>query len=451
MAEVMVAKQSPVVQPDDVAVADLELRLLGVTLPWPLLGGTAADATGAAPADVALAVPSAVAEEALRAGALLVADREGTPLARITDLVVVASGLRPAVRGRLRPERAAESGAHRLLHQAPGDLASGTRPARRVVLAMRPPLEADHAALTADGTGRTVVLVPLAGVTPDGMPAQVLLRCVRAALDLSDIDAEVVGVPVAFRDDASDRALAWAVASTYAGAAGPDALPGVLEPRDRGWQQTLQALDQGRAPEGVSAQVRDELVRWRPPRSRRGLVILFTGLSGSGKSTVARALVDHLTTRTHRTVSLLDGDDVRRHLSSGLGYDRASRDLNVRRIGFVAAEVAHHGGVAVCAPIAPYATTRAAVRDMVRPHGDFVMVHVSTPLAACEGRDLKGLYARARAGLVTGFTGVNDPYEVPYDADLAIDTSTMTSEDALRQVVDHLTAGGWLGPDREGV
>jgi sulfate adenylyltransferase len=178
-------------------------------------------------------------------------------------------------------------------------------------------------------------------------------------------------------------------------------------------------------------------------------MVLFTGLSGSGKSTLARDLAAHVLERTPRTVSLLDGDDVRRLLSSGLGFDHAARDLNVRRIGFVGSEIARHGGLAVCAPIAPYAESRAAVRAMVEPVGDFVLVHVSTSLAECERRDLKGLYARARAGLISEFTGISDPYDVPTDADLVVDTAAMSREEALNRVLDLLHERGLVVEDTE--
>jgi sulfate adenylyltransferase len=177
---------------------------------------------------------------------------------------------------------------------------------------------------------------------------------------------------------------------------------------------------------------------------------MFSGLSGSGKSTLARALVAHLRERTDRSCSLLDGDDARRLLSAGLGFDPAARDLNVRRIGYVAAEVARHGGVAVCAPIAPYAASRSAAREMVQRVGDFVLVHVSTPIEECERRDLKGLYAKARAGLVPQFTGVSDPYEEPTDADVVVDTSILSRGEAVAAVLAHLTAGGWLPAGRIG-
>ncbi|MGH3149514.1 MAG: adenylyl-sulfate kinase, partial [Streptosporangiaceae bacterium] len=150
------------------------------------------------------------------------------------------------------------------------------------------------------------------------------------------------------------------------------------------------------APPSVAIQLR----RARPPRAERGLAIFFTGLSGSGKSTIARGLAEALTERGDRTVSLLDGDRVRQLLSAGLTFSRADRDLNIARIGYVAAEVARHGGIAICAPIAPYAAARAGVRRMVSEVADFVLVHVSTPLEVCEARDRKGLYAQARAGII---------------------------------------------------
>jgi sulfate adenylyltransferase len=190
-----------------------------------------------------------------------------------------------------------------------------------------------------------------------------------------------------------------------------------------------------------------ELARARPPRRHRGLVMFFTGLSGSGKSTIARGVADALRETGERTVTLLDGDVVRRELSAGLGFSRIDRDLNVRRIGWVAAEVARHHGVALCCPIAPYAQARATARAMAdAAGGGFVLVYVSTPLEVCEQRDRKGLYARARAGQLVGMTGVDDPYEVPTDAELVIDTSEMTVDEAVETVLTHLTETGWVEP-----
>jgi sulfate adenylyltransferase len=171
-----------------------------------------------------------------------------------------------------------------------------------------------------------------------------------------------------------------------------------------------------------------------------GCVVFFTGLSGSGKSTIARTVVARLAEQ--RAVTLLDGDVVRTHLSRGLGFSREDRDTNIRRIGWVAAEVAKHGGVAVCAPIAPYDETRRWVRRTVETAagaGSFVLVWVSTPLEVCEARDVKGLYARARTGEIVGFTGIDDPYEVPGDADLVLDTSTTSLDDAVARVLGTIT------------
>jgi sulfate adenylyltransferase len=176
----------------------------------------------------------------------------------------------------------------------------------------------------------------------------------------------------------------------------------------------------------------------------------MTGLSGSGKSTIARDLRDQLAERGDRSVSLLDGDLVRRLLSAGLTFSRADRDLNIARIGYVAAEIARHGGIAICAPIAPYAQARARVREMVSQTGDFLLVYVATPIDTCAARDRKGLYAKARAGLITGLTGVSDPYEEPADADLVIDTSVVSRQEAVGTVLDLLTSGGWLASNRDG-
>jgi sulfate adenylyltransferase len=199
------------------------------------------------------------------------------------------------------------------------------------------------------------------------------------------------------------------------------------------------------APPGVARELR----RARPPRAERGLAIFFTGLSGSGKSTIARGLAEALTERGDRTVSLLDGDHVRHLLSAGLTFSRADRDLNIARIGYVAAEVARHGGIAICAPIAPYAQARAAARKLVTEVGDFLLIYVSTPVEVCAARDRKGLYAKARAGLIKGFTGVSDPYEEPRDADLVLDTSAVTRDEAVSAVLKLLVAGGWLARDAD--
>ncbi|MBA3266429.1 MAG: adenylyl-sulfate kinase, partial [Nocardioidaceae bacterium] len=183
-----------------------------------------------------------------------------------------------------------------------------------------------------------------------------------------------------------------------------------------------------------------------PPRDQQGIVVFFTGLSGSGKSTLARALVDHVLERGDRTVTSLDGDVVRHHLSKGLGFSREDRETNILRIGYVAAEISRHGGMAICSPIAPFESTRQQVKFMVeRAGGGFVLVHVSTPLEECERRDRKGLYARARAGEIPDFTGISSPYEEPTNV-LKIDTAGRLLEVCLRELLDALVADGWLSP-----
>jgi sulfate adenylyltransferase len=192
-------------------------------------------------------------------------------------------------------------------------------------------------------------------------------------------------------------------------------------------------------------EVARELQRRYPPRHRQGLTVFFTGLSGSGKSTLARILQVTFLEANDRPVTLLDGDIVRTHLSSELGFSKEHRDINIRRIGFVASEITKNGGIALCAPIAPYDAVRKDVRAMVEAWGGFVLVHLSTPLAVCEERDRKGLYARARAGIIPHFTGVSDPYEPPGDADVVIDTSDLTPEEAVQTIILHLEREGYIG------
>ena len=193
------------------------------------------------------------------------------------------------------------------------------------------------------------------------------------------------------------------------------------------------------------ADVAHELRRSHPPRRRQGFTVFFTGLSGSGKSTIANALLVKFLEMGGRPVTLLDGDLVRKHLSSELGFSKEHRDINIRRIGYVASEITKNGGIAVCAPIAPYDAVRKDVRAMVQPLGGFMLVHVATPLEVCEQRDRKGLYAKARAGIIKEFTGISDPYEAPADADLIIDTTTLTPEEAAQQIVLHLEKAGCVG------
>ena len=171
--------------------------------------------------------------------------------------------------------------------------------------------------------------------------------------------------------------------------------------------------------------------------------MFFTGLPSSGKSTLANILMAKLMEIDHRSVTLLDGDIVRKHLSSELGFSREHRDLNIRRIGFVASEITKNRGVAICAPIAPYGAVRREVREMVGQSGGFIEVYVATPLEVCEARDRKGLYAKARAGLIKEFTGISDPYEPPVNSEVVVDTSKVSTEDAVQQILSHLVGKGW--------
>jgi sulfate adenylyltransferase len=187
-----------------------------------------------------------------------------------------------------------------------------------------------------------------------------------------------------------------------------------------------------------------ELKRTYPPRSKQGFTVFFTGLPSAGKSTVANVLLVKLMEMGFLPVTLLDGDIVRRHLSSELGFSREHRDINIRRIGFVASEITKNGGVAICAPIAPFESVRREVREMIAPRGGFILVHVATPLSVCESRDRKGLYAKARKGVIKEYTGISDPYETPEDADLLLDTSSLTPEECARKVVVHLQEQGYI-------
>ena len=187
-----------------------------------------------------------------------------------------------------------------------------------------------------------------------------------------------------------------------------------------------------------------ELRRTHPPRHQQGFTVFFTGLSGSGKSTVANALMVKLMEMGGRPVSLLDGDVVRKHLSSELGFSKEHRDLNIQRIGYVASEITKNGGIAICAPIAPYAKTRKLVREMIEPVGGFVEVHVATPIETCEKRDRKGLYAKARAGLLKGFTGIDDPYEAPENPEMVIDTSDVTPDMLAHRIMIKLESLGFI-------
>jgi len=191
-------------------------------------------------------------------------------------------------------------------------------------------------------------------------------------------------------------------------------------------------------------QVVSELRKTSPARSKQGFTVFFTGLSGSGKSTIANALMVKLMEMGGRPVTLLDGDVVRKHLSSELGFSKEHRDLNIKRIGYVASEITKNGGIAICAPIAPYTATRRAVREMVETFGAFVEVHVATSIEECERRDRKGLYKLAREGKIKEFTGISDPYEAPTQAELVVDTENVDVDHCAHQVLLKLEQMGLI-------
>ena len=194
-----------------------------------------------------------------------------------------------------------------------------------------------------------------------------------------------------------------------------------------------------------------ELRRSFPPRHKQGVTLFFTGLSGSGKSTIANVLLTKFLETGGRPVTLLDGDLVRKHLSSELGFSKEHRDINIRRIGYVASEITKNGGIAICAPIAPYDATRKHVRRMIEPYGGFILVHIATSVEVCEQRDRKGLYAKARAGILKEFTGISDPYEVPADAEVVINTGELSPEEAAQEIILHLEREGFIGTAAESV
>jgi len=191
-------------------------------------------------------------------------------------------------------------------------------------------------------------------------------------------------------------------------------------------------------------EVLDELRKTYPPPIEQGFTIFLTGLSGAGKSTIAKVLYSKMLEIGKRPVTLLDGDIVRHNLSSELTFSKEHRDINVRRIGFVACEITKNRGIAICAPIAPYERTRSEIRHAIESHGGFIEIHVSTPLDECEKRDRKGMYAKARAGLIKGYTGIDDPYEVPKAPELTINTTDITPDEAAQEVLLYLGQKGYI-------
>jgi sulfate adenylyltransferase len=410
--------------------------------------------------------------------------------ARLTELGPADDGVTGLVRlsGRVIQCREPEHGPFRQLRRTPAQVRAELGEDPVLAFVTRRPLNARQIGQLRHVAGQLrarLLLLPLVTGTADVVVRpEALVRTVRAATRHLPPGTLVVPLALAARDVGAQReiALRALVAAAYGAThlftdepeapAVATAIPvmsagdwaydraaevwrplALIEPgterADLAMGELEDLLDRGEevpawfTPPAVAAELR----RARPPRSERGLVVFLTGLSGSGKSTIARGLRDALSERGDRSVSLLDGDLVRELLSAGLTFSRADRDLNIARIGFVATEVARHGGIAVCAPIAPYAEARARVRNMVREVGDFLLVHVATPVQVCEARDRKGLYAKARAGVIGNFTGVSDPYEEPTDAELTIDTSAMSRQQSVDAVLRLLTTGGWLPAD----
>ncbi|GAB2467129.1 hypothetical protein GCM10027063_04620 [Promicromonospora xylanilytica] len=400
-------------------LTDDELDLLELAL-----GG------GVAPAVLATAL-GGTPDELSGSEPLVLTDTENTPLAALG-----AKGLEP-----LKPIAAA------LGPQWDDTLRRGAREVRaetpegavKLLVTEVPTREdVDLAGRLADGAAAVLVLVPVARRTPapGAVGASGLVRAASAlaaglAGGTRPVRTVVVpwsGLGASSLDDVADaygpgRTETLAAHRTAATAQRLAALP------------TLHGTEVARLYPEVSAA---EIERAASGAHRRGAVVFFTGLSGSGKSTVARALAAELDDDGLGS-TLLDGDAVRHHLSKGLGFDRESRETNVERIGYVASLVAKHGGIAVAAPIAPFAAGRARVRALAEATGaHFVLVHVSTPLEVCEARDRKGLYAKARAGEIPDFTGISSPYEEPTDAEVVIDTSQVPVEEAVRTVRAYL-------------
>ncbi|HEX6932103.1 MAG TPA: adenylyl-sulfate kinase [Streptosporangiaceae bacterium] len=408
--------------------------------------------------------------------------------------------------GPVRANRVPEHGSFRRLMISPEQARAELGGGPVLAFATRAPIGARQIGqlkhLAGQLKARLLVLPMVAGPAEVVRQPEALIRAVLAAARNLPPDTVVIPVPYARRagggrdrDLAAIATIAAAYGATHLMAGDWPGLPGAspapagdeaatpamlpaapipvlpagdwaYDPRDEVWRP-LARIEPGTEIEDLSAdQLADmldggsEIPSWfasdavaaelrhaRPPRSERGFVLFLTGLSGSGKSTIARDLRDLLAERGDRRVSLLDGDLVRSLLSAGLTFSRADRDLNIARIGYVAAEIAKHGGIAICAPIAPFAAAREQVRQMVSEVGDFLLIHVATPVEVCEQRDRKGLYAKARAGLIKQFTGVSDPYEEPSDAVLVLDTSVISREEATAKIMAMLVSGGWLAGD----
>ncbi len=415
---------------------DLDLLVRGCF--EPALTGFVDPTTADEAAPITLQVSPGIAELAGSAGQLDLIDPEGAPLARLTvESTWPAGDESVGLCGPVRQLALNHFGPFRQLHVAPAELhADHDRHTLLAVPVTRPLTTADLGAITAAASRESLTVLLLACVgegMPDRLSGPALVRATLAASALIGANAQVVAVSAADHGRTTPHRT-WRSANEW-----------LLTSVAHAYASHLLMLTdepQGQLPESVAAIV-DQA---RPPRHKQGVVVFFTGLSGSGKSTLARALVDHVLERGERTVTSLDGDVVRHHLSKGLGFSREDRETNIVRIGFVAAEIARHGGMAICSPIAPFESTRARVKEMVeRAGGGFVLIHVSTPLEECERRDRKGLYARARAGEIPDFTGISSPYEEPTNV-LKLDTTDRLIAECVHELIDALVADGWLHP-----
>jgi sulfate adenylyltransferase len=432
---------------------------------WTLPDGTVC------PLPSELAVDPAVAAQARAAGAARLTDSEGVPLA---DLLVEGTSATAGrdrlclLWGRLRPLDHPVHHDHLTLRRPPAQL---REQGPWAALWVDPPPSAGLRRAAAREAARAgLPLLHVATLDPARSTSTPAHLGARLARRLQDVGHHVVLLPVPDLGWEPAEVLARAVVAASCGVrlllveagrlSGDDAarvrklaagcgvdlveLPPETVAADAG--ELLRRVDAGAdiPADVLEPEMVAEVAAVHRPLWRQGYTVFFTGLSGSGKSTVAARLVARLLERETRSVTLLDGDAVRLHLSKGLGFSREDRETNVRRLGFVSAEVTKAGGVAVCCPIAPEDTVRKAVRAMVEPHGTFVLVHVATPLEECERRDRKGLYARARAGLVPEFTGISSPYEAPTDAELVVDTTGADLDDCVQRVLDHLGSAGLL-------
>src|SRR5215470_1315001 len=488
---------------DENQLADLEMLLSGVFAP--LTGFmTAADVSAVCesgtladgfpwPVPVTLDVPEDAVPPAQRRLALN--DPEGVPLAvldiserspAVTPSVAqagrggrharsagaaaplgrAAGPGRPAATGLVRLSgqviqcREPEHGPFRQLRRSPAQVQAELGEGPVLAFITRRPLNARQIGQLRHVAGQLrarLLLLPLVTGTADVVATpEALVRTVRAATRHLPLGTLVVPLALASRDVSPERELALRalVAAAYGATHLFTDEPGAPEV-----PTVIPVVSAGDWAYDRAAEVWRPLALIEPGTERADLAMgeledlldrgeeVPTWFSPPAVAAELRRARPPLSERGDRTVSLLDGDLVRELLSAGLTFSRADRDLNIARIGFVATEVARHGGIAICAPIAPYAEARARVRSMVREVGDFLLVHVATPVQVCEARDRKGLYAKARAGVIDNFTGVSDPYEEPTDAELTIDTSATSRQQSVDAVLRLLITGGWLPSD----